>query len=196
MNFVLTESDLFLIRVKEICFGNATIEMVLGDHTIEFMPSYIGREPLTTLIDSLNEFELEEWDDFTITWADEPGCWKIELKYDRQNSHLDMEIYHYDDDIDFNAKRKGVIDMGHSVSMPYMKYHDEVIRTVLYSLKKYGLRGLNGNWCDGTDSFAINGLMRLLGTESNFPNDSDECYSDIFAELDILRNALEHVKEL
>ena len=51
MNFVITESDLFLIRVKEICFGNATIEMVLGDHTIEFMPSYIDREPLTTLID-------------------------------------------------------------------------------------------------------------------------------------------------
>ena len=107
-----------------------------------------------------------------------------------------MEISHYDDDIDFNAKWKGVKDMEHSVSMPYKKYHDEVIRTVLYSLKKYSLRGLNANWCDGTDSFAINGLMRLLGTESKSANDSDECYSDIFAELDILRNALEHVKEM
>ena len=81
MKFILTESDIFEIRVKEICFGNETIEMVLGDHTIEFMPSYMGREPLTTLIDSLNEFELEDWDDFTITWADEPGCWKIELNH-------------------------------------------------------------------------------------------------------------------
>ena len=192
MTVTLTESDRFSINVKEICYGNETLEIVFGDHVLEIMPSYMGPEPLSTLIDSLNEFELGyKEDDDSTTWSDEPGCWKLKFVLDRNTFVLNILISHYDDGL--FRECKGEKEWEFSVSMPYQKYRTEVIRIALFTLKRYGLRGINGNWCDGTDSFAINGLIRILGSQVRFEDDKDEYYSDIFSELDILKKALESI---
>ena len=61
----LSETDNFAIHVKEICYGNEAIELVVGEQTLEFMPTYMGHEPLTTLIRSILGFEYEEEDGLT-----------------------------------------------------------------------------------------------------------------------------------
>ena len=40
----------------------------------------------------------------------------------------------------------------------------------------------------------MNGLIRILGSQVRFEEESDEYYSDIFSELGILKKALEQVE--
>ena len=78
--------------------------------------------------------------------------------------------------------------------MDYSVYREAVINYGLRQLKRYGLRGYNGNWCHGWDSFPMNGLMTLLGTKSQFVDDDDSYYSNIFEELKLLEQRLRDIE--
>ena len=70
------------------------------------------------------------------------------------------------------------------------EYKEAVIKEALRVLKTYGLRGFNESWSDGMDVFPINSLLVLLGADVNYNEKTWDCNSNIFTELDILKDAL------
>ena len=84
------------INVKSISFGSVDIELIFGDTVIPFCASYIGPEPISTLIDSLIALEwklIENADQcYNVAWADEPGYLKLEMWKKKQSDKLHLEI--------------------------------------------------------------------------------------------------------
>ena len=76
------------------------------------------------------------------------------------------------------------------VATHFEEYKEAVIKESLRVLKTYGLRGFNESWSDGMDVFPVNSLLVLLGADVNYNEKTWDCNSNIFTELDILKDAL------
>jgi hypothetical protein len=79
---------------------------------------------------------------------------------------------------------------GLEIEFNFDDYKKAVIRESLRVLKHYGINGFNRNWCDGTDTFPINSLIMILGSDTIFQDKTDTFHGDIYAELDLLKEAL------
>ena len=182
----------FDIEVEKIDSGWEYIKLRFDDTEIPFAASYIGSEPVSTLVESI--FNLENHLDFNIEdyfakwhWSDEPGVIRFEaerepatnvltinIALDRDESGCDIKHWHF--------------------QMPYVLYRNKVMKTALHQLKRYGIKGFQENWMT-SDFIALPTLLIVLLTSetrrlSKDPN-SIEFFSDIFSEIELLKQVLQ-----
>lgn len=183
----------FEIKVKSIRVGWEDLELIFDQIIIPFEASYIGREPISTLVVSI--FNLENHLDFNIEdyfakwhWNDEPGKIRFEVKRSSTTDVLTIDIVldKYDNGSD--------IKQWH-FKMPYVLYRNIVIKTALCQLKRYGIKGFHENWMADDFTELPTMLIVILSSEmkrlSEDPN-SAERFSDILGEIELLKQALQN----
>lgn len=177
------------INVKSLCFGSEDIELIFGDAVIPFYASYLGPEPISTLIDSLIALEVELIENvdqcYNVTWVDEPGFLELEMWKKEDSDILNLEIKYNNEGDGIYHKEE---DWG--LELSYQSYRKVVLNESIRLLKQYGLDGFNHNWCNGNDTFPLNSLLILLGNTSKYDQEKECSYSDIFSEIKLLEGAL------
>lgn len=174
------------INVKSICFGSEDIELIFGHTVIPFYASYMGPEPISTLLDSLIALEIELIENsdpcYHVSWADEPSYLKLDMWKKKESDILHLGIeYNNEGDGIYHKEEKWEFELS------YQCYRKAIINESIRLLKQYGLDGFNRNWCDGNDTFPLNSLLILLGNVSKFDQEKEYSYSDIFSELSLLK---------
>ena len=184
------------INVKSISLGSEEIELFFGDTVVSCCVSYMGREPFSTLIQSLIAFNEEtvnrDYRTFHTYWADDPdGGWDVDFYWDLETDTVEFMI-------EYDNKKKGELrEIKYwEFEVSYKDYKRAVIGEGLRLLKKYGLAGFNQNWCDGYDTFPINSFLMLLGNTSEYDEKKEVLFSNIFSELKLLKSALNTIRTL
>lgn len=175
--------DKVQIDVLVLEVGWETIRMTFDDRVIEYHASYVGEEPISTLIDAADALGgcyngYLEYKCF-VQWQKEPGCIEITFYRKEDKDYIEMTIESDDPEID-----------GYSAYFDYNVFKDAVIKASLTVLQKYGIIGYSLGWNKTYHTFPIHQLLALLGIKSSISTESDERYSNVFEELDILKAAL------
>lgn len=188
--------DRFSIKVKSVSYGCEDISLFFNDQEIYFFASYMGYEPVTTLIKSLVWLERDvEGVDYMTTsfeWLDEPGSLKFDLRKDLQEDHILIRIK-YDNCVDDSLYHR---EKDWCFEMPYSLYRQTVLDTALRVLKEYGLNGFNESWADDPDTFSICSLISLLGNELSYHEEGDNFHSDLMGEFKLLAKKMEEITDL
>ena len=174
--------------VERVCYGWQQFILSFGTTIFQFNSSYFGNDALTELITTICTLDSENpgdsWNDSEFTLYDEPGIihFYFRRKYDTNSVIIDIETIDIMDKPDYTRNWH--------IMMEYDIFKKTIIDVALAVLKKYGLRGLRGNWCACTEGFPISTFLRILLGKPNFNNDSEEYRSDIFEELEFLKQIL------
>ena len=174
--------------VEKVCYGWQQFILSFGTTILQFNSSYFGNDALTEFITTICTLESENpgdsWNDSEFTLYDEPGIihFYFRRKYDTNIVIIDIET------IDIMDKPNCTRNW--HIMMEYEVFRKTIIDAALVVLKKYGLRGLRGNWCACTEGFPVSTFLRILLGKPNFNNDSEEYRSDIFEELEFLKQIL------
>ena len=175
--------DKVQIDVLELEVGWETIRMTFDDRVIEYCASYVGEEPISTLVDAADALDgcyngYREEKCF-VQWQKEPGFIEITFYRKEDRDYIEMSIESDDPEID-----------GYSAYFDYSVFKDAVIKASLTVLKKYGIVGYSLGWNKSYHTFPVHQLLALLGIKSSISTESDESYSSVFEELEILKNTL------
>lgn len=179
----------FNIELKSLSWGTEEILLRFDTQLISFSATYMGLEPISSLIYSLvsleHEIDNEDFTRYKFAWCDEPGTLDFEIHKANYNDYILVRIkydncasdpYHKNDDWEFE--------------MHYSLYRKTILEAALKVLNKYGLNGFSDSWADGKDTFPLCSLVSLLGAKSTYQKDGD-CYcSDIFKELTLLKDSI------
>lgn len=171
------------IEVLELEFGWETIRMTFDDRVIEYRASYVGEEPISSLIDAATALD-ECYDGYIedvcyVQWQKEPGCMEMTLFRKPGKDYIDMKIESDDPEID-----------GYGVYFDYNAFKDAVIKASISVLKRYGIMGYSLAWNKTYNAFPIHQFLALLGIKAERQSCNDECKSNVFEELEILMNVL------
>lgn len=177
------KKEVFKFRIQSLSFGWCRILMQINDKEISFNASYIGPNPLASLVETCLDIVIDAeenyYDTHHITWETEPGLLKMQLQLDKTNKlHIDLNITddrELHETIHFNDFVTSVVSEGFRV------------------LNAFGLYGYRCSWSDQTD-FPLSSLLRLTGKtkgkqfgdsyNSNF-TDEIESLQDYIAKLGI-----------
>ena len=175
--------DRVQIDVLDLEVGWETIRMTFDDRVIEYCASYVGEEPISTLVDAADALDgcyngYREEKCF-VQWQKEPGFIEITFYRKEDRDYIEMSIESDDSEID-----------GYSAYFDYSVFKDAVIKASLTVLKKYGIVGYSLGWNKSYHTFPVHQLLALLGIKSSISTESDERYSSVFEELEILKNTL------
>lgn len=179
--------DRVQIDVLDLEVGWETIRMTFDDRVIEYCASYVGEEPISTLVDAADALDgcyngYREEKCF-VQWQKEPGFIEITFYRKEDRDYIEMSIESDDPEID-----------GYSAYFDYSVFKDAVIKASLTVLKKYGIVGYSLGWNKSYHTFPVHQLLALLGIKSSISTESDERYSSVFEELEILKNTLIQVE--
>lgn len=183
----------FNIEIERIDSGWEHIKLRFDDIEIPFEASYIGSEPISTLVASIfhleNHFYITTDDYFARWhWNDESGEMRFEVERSSTTDVLTIDIV-------FDKYDNGSDIKQWHFQMPYVLYRNIVIKTALRQLKRYGIKGFHENWM--TDDFTElpTMLIEILSSEtkrlSEDPNSSEQ-FSDIFCEIELFKQALQN----
>ena len=175
--------DRVQIDVLDLEVGWETIRMTFDDRVIEYCASYVGEEPISTLVDAADALDgcyngYREEKCF-VQWQKEPGFIEITFYRKEDRDYIEMSIESDDPEID-----------GYSAYFDYNVFKDAVIKASLTVLKKYGIIGYSLGWNKTYHTFPVHQFLALLGIKSSISTESDESYSSVFEELEILKNTL------
>lgn len=176
------------IQVKSLCCGNEKIDMHFEDLKIGFHASYLGQEPLSSLVQAVYELEEEGFCDIgsdetryesDIQWLSEPGYLKMTFR--RKDGILHIHLDTADDFVD-----KAIMKEELRFSVPFRAFKDAVIRESLRILRKYGIRGYYESWSAHMD-FPLGMLFSILGCSTD-EKESGMYTSDLSDEYKLLMN--------
>ena len=175
--------DRVQIDVLDLEVGWETIRMTFDDRVIEYCASYVGEEPISTLVDAADALDgcyngYREEKCF-VQWQKEPGFIEITFYRKEDRDYIEMSIESDDPEID-----------GYSAYFDYSVFKDAVIKASQTVLKRYGIVGYSLGWNKSYHTFPVHQLLALLGIKSSISTESDERYSSVFEELEILKNTL------
>lgn len=183
------EIESFDINVKSLSYGSEEISLTFGNQEIPFWASYIGPEPISSLVESLvgleDEIENVDFTRYFISWSDEPGSLDFEMYKNKFEDHILLKIKF--DNCDTGQYHK---TGNWEFEMAYSLYKQTVLNTALKALKKFGLIGFNDSWANGKETFPFCSLISLLGGQTLYHEESDSFRSNIFDELALLTNKL------
>lgn len=181
--------DSFDINVNSLSFGSEAITLTFDGQKVPFYASYIGPEPVSSLIESLvgleEEIENMDYTRYFITWSDEPGTLDFEMYKDKFEDHILIKMKFDNCGIEQYHKTRNW-----EFEMQYTLYRKTVLNTALKVITEYGLNGLNDSWADGKDTFPFGSLVSLLGGQSSYHKESDSFRSNILDELKVLTDSI------
>ena len=175
-------NTVFKFSVKEIAVGWCDVEMIINDKVTNFNASYLGPNPLDSLIEACADFSDAYSDgEFHIRWLREPGSLYIGLKLDAdQLLHLNIKLCS-------NERDDDVLEEWHE-TIPYDIFESAIIAEAFRVLKIYGIQGYRISWLNHTD-FPLALLLSLVSKEHP-TQQGDSYYTDIYSELKCLTNHL------
>lgn len=168
----------FDIHINDIDAGNCDVIMRLNDKEITYWASYIGHEPIASLITACaNINQYNDHRPYHLEWLDEPGILEIAILLD-EDQKLHFDIYNRPEEAEATESWHEVIN-----------YDDFVVAIVnegFRVLNSYGLQGYLNAWIN--DSFPITDLLRCT-----LFLDGKTHFSDFSQEIDCI---LSHIQKL
>lgn len=181
----------FKFHVQNLSFGNCRVTMLINDKEIHYDASYIGDNPLATLIDACADlldtsglaYIYGDGRHF-IEWQAEPGTLSIDLTLDKEG------MLHFDivDDKDRNDIEN---PEWHEV-IPFDAFLSAVMEEGFRVLNAFGLCGYRTSWCNDTD-FPLTNLLRITGKCEELRK-GDSFTTDIVKEIEVLQNHISKFK--
>lgn len=171
------------IQVKSLSCGNEDIDLFFDEHKISFYASYLGQEPMASLVQAV--YELEECGfcdmdndevryEADVKWLDEPGYLTMQFR------RVDKTLYiHLKTADDFECK--SIMEEELHFYVPFKAFKEAVVRESLRVLREYGIKGYYDSWADGKD-FPLALLLTLLG-KGCVENEEWTCKSSLLDEL-------------
>lgn len=93
--------DSFDIKIESLSWGSEDIILTFNGQDISFYASYIGVEPLSSMIESLIALEEEylnlNYSRYFTKWQSEPGVLDFEMNKDKGKDHMKIIIKRDDD---------------------------------------------------------------------------------------------------
>ena len=169
------------IQVKSLCYGSEEIEMLLNGERIGFHASYMGQEPLASLVQAV--YELEECGvsdidndevryESEVGWLSEPGFLSMGFKRIDDTLHIHLKTAD-----EFECKAIMMEELRFCVS--FKAFKDAVIRESMRVLREYGFKGYYESWGDHRD-FPLATFLTLMGIGSECKDDDSikSCFED------------------
>ncbi len=184
----------FKVHVQHITYGWCGIELLINGKLIKFNASYLGPNPLASLIDvcfafyiartSIGGDDKEEYSEkATVTWLDEPGALRLEFKLSKSDIVF-IDIQSRDDD-------ENILEQWHE-TIPYENFKDAIVAEGFRVLNAFGLYGYYVAWSDHKE-FPLSQLLRLTGKlEPEW--DGDNCSTNLSKELECLSNFINELE--
>lgn len=81
----------FNFHVQKLSYGWSSVVMHINDKEIAYTASYLGEEPLASLIETCSDL-IMEGGNYYINWYDEPGRLLIDLHLDAESGMLHLDV--------------------------------------------------------------------------------------------------------
>lgn len=176
----------FQINIDDFESGWETVSLIFDETPVAFRASYIGNEPLSTLIEAVAGLD-EEYisgsneSHYYIDWVSEPGCMNIALQHNLSDGRLSIEIkVSGNENIDDGSAMKW------NIAMNYLLFRQAVVDLAISTLNKYGICGFNRNRDVDNDVLPVGAILKILGTQTYFDRDNGSFRSDLMKELAVL----------
>lgn len=182
-------TDSFSFIIEQFSFGTNEFIMDFGGFRFKSHATYIGEEPLSSLISGIHEMETDGCEDtpYYLSWQQEPGSIALTFLKDANSDNLHITIRH---------NSSGTIDVVNAtifkVQMKLSEFKSGLVKSGLAALKKYGINGFNRNWSSGANTFPVASLIYLLGTTTHYFAKDESFISNSIDELTLL---LQNIKD-
>lgn len=176
----------FRISIDDFGYGWESLSLLFNGTPISFRASYIGQEPLSTLISAVDALKSEYISEsnrsrYFIDWISEPGSMRIALDHNLHDGRLSMGIrVSESENINDNSMKQW------NFIMSYPLFRRAVVDVVISTLSKYGICGFNQNWDTEQDVLPIAALLSVMGASTCFDESTQTFRSDLTAELALL----------
>ena len=182
----------FQINIENLVSGWESISLLFNDNPITFRASYIGQEPLGTLIEAVKALDKEyvsgsNESKYFIDWLSEPGSMSLSLKRNLLNNQLSLEIkVSESEDINNSSMIQWNFVMNFSL------FRQAVVDIAISTLNKYGICGFNHNWHTDNDVLPVGSLLSILGAKTSFNKGNGSFKSDLTQEISLLTSIISH----
>ena len=149
------EQSTFKFRVRKIEVGSCDVIMTINDKVISYYASYMGLEPLASMVGICCEMMLETHADghpYRTAWTAEPGSLRFTFSPEK-NGLLHIDI------ADENTKEEWHEDV------PFEAFVAAIITDSFRVLNAFGLYGYRSAWADDIE-FPLSLLMMICGLYS------------------------------
>lgn len=170
---------MFKFHIRNLSYGWCRVVMYINDKLIEYNASYLGPNPLATLIDACVDLMVDDGN-YYITWQQEPGSLQIDLTLEEKILYFDI-INHNGTDNEPEWHEK----------VPFEEFVSAIQAEGFRILNAFGLYGYQCSWQDNSD-FPLTNLLRLTGKFKQIWK-GDSCTTSIQEEIDCLSN---HISKL
>ena len=171
---VTNEKDVFNFFVQKLECGWCDVVIVINGKEISFCASYIGENPLASLIDACASLK-DKFDEYEIFWEAEPGRMKIDMKLDEKGMLL-FDIVRVDDES--NEEKWSEI-------VPFDLVVNAITSEGFRILNSYGLYGYRCSWQADID-FPLANLLNISGECDEMYRQNDRC-TDVLKEIQVLQ---------
>lgn len=163
----------FKFHVRDLAYGSCSVVMYINDKMIVFNASYLGPNPLASLIDACVDL-IEEGDDYYIKWQQEPGTLQIDMNLDKD------KMLHFDI-INHNGSDK---EPEWHETVPFEDFVSAIRDEGFRILNAFGLIGYQRSWQSNSD-FPLVNLLRITGKFKEIWK-GDSCTTSLKEEIDCL----------
>ena len=177
----------FVFKYESYGFGCTTITIKAGKQEVVFHASYIGRNPMESILEALSEMVCDDYDDCQLFWASEPGTLRVTIDKEEAKAHLLVD--EFDQDVDYRKVKEAQWVRRIDTIIPITQLVDVVVKEAERNLLLHGLVGFSTDWCAHTDVFPISAYLRLKGIGYEF-GDDDIRKSSLEEELQMLNSML------
>lgn len=172
----------FKFHVQNLSYGWCQILMLINDKKVWYNASYLGDNPLETMIEACTEL-MKENGPYYISWEREPGVLNIELNHIDDMLQIDLfdeKVYYCEE-----AKEEKVVEKKVHEVVPFKDFVSAIISEGFRVLNAFGLYGYRQSWLNHTD-FPLTNLLRLTGKCGEIWK-GDSCCTDISKEMAVLQ---------
>lgn len=182
-------------------YGDAVVEFCVDDEHYEFSPTYVGKNPLNSLIVGLYSLERNEEDDVTteigwsskgfykthkMIWQGEPEGQTVELT--KKGEELHIAVSHFSDIEHFDHHSFAFCDLTlvFEAHTSYEDFKNKVCGEAIRMLHKFGVAGYVESWGNDGEEFPLSKLLYLRGNTIKRTDNDSLHYSDFSDELSSL----------
>ena len=147
------KKETFKFHVQNLSFGWCRVVMLINDKKVCYNASYLGENPLASLIDACADYMIEPGK-YYLSWQREPGLLKIDMDLDDSNMlHLDI----------FDQDESGDTIYGEwHETIPFEDFVSAIVSEGFKVLNAFGLYGYRCSWQNHED-FPLTNLLRITG---------------------------------
>ena len=179
-------------------YGCAKIDLDVDGKHYEFTPTYLGLNPINSLITALWTLKMKSEDEYNdgnhidcyeqrLIWQDEPNGHTLKLI--KQGNYLRIIINSFSDTEEYDGCNVlEDIELILDVVTDFGDFSRKVCREAIRTVQKFGFWGYMRSWDDAyrkAEDFPISKIMFLMGIEFHYGND-DLVISDFKEEMKLL----------